>query len=130
MAVAALLFSLTVGSASLSMAQLWGVVQGQGDALARTLVVELRLPRALSAFAVGGGSQLEWTELHHSYQEQFESLLEDLLGKAQVDPTLVLQALCQPARRAPGRPRTSGRCSRNVFWNRCVCRTGHAALWD
>ncbi|WP_081192019.1 FecCD family ABC transporter permease, partial [Halomonas sp. BC1] len=54
MAVAALLFSLTVGSASLSMAQLWGVVQGQGDTLARTLVVELRLPRALSAFAVGG----------------------------------------------------------------------------
>lgn len=54
MAVAALLFSLTVGSASLSVAQLWGVVQGQGDALARTLVVELRLPRALSAFAVGG----------------------------------------------------------------------------
>ncbi|WP_139790003.1 iron chelate uptake ABC transporter family permease subunit, partial [Halomonas sp. BC2] len=50
MAVAALLFSLTVGSASLSMAQLWGVVQGQGDTLARTLVVELRLPRALSAF--------------------------------------------------------------------------------
>ncbi len=36
MAVAALLFSLTVGSASLSMAQLWGVVQGQGDTLART----------------------------------------------------------------------------------------------
>ena len=36
------------------MAQLWGVVQGQGDALARTRVVELRLPRALSAFAVGG----------------------------------------------------------------------------
>ena len=53
-AVAAMLLSLAVGSAQLSAAQLWAVVQGQGDALARTMVIELRLPRALSAFAVGG----------------------------------------------------------------------------
>lgn len=53
-AVAAMLFSLAVGSAQLSAAQLWAVVQGQGDVLARTMVIELRLPRALSAFAVGG----------------------------------------------------------------------------
>ena len=53
-AVAAMLLSLAVGSAQLSAAQLWAVVQGQGDVLARTMVIELRLPRALSAFAVGG----------------------------------------------------------------------------
>lgn len=35
-AVAAMLLSLAVGSAQLSAAQLWAVVQGQGDALART----------------------------------------------------------------------------------------------
>lgn len=50
----ALLLALSVGSASLSIAQLWAVVQGQGELLASTLIWELRLPRALSAFAVGG----------------------------------------------------------------------------
>jgi len=53
-AIAAMLFSLTVGSAQLSASQLWAVVQGQGDALAGTMVIDLRLPRGLSAFAVGG----------------------------------------------------------------------------
>ena len=53
-AIAAVLFSLAVGSAQLSFSQLWTVVQGQGDALASTMVIDLRLPRALSAFAVGG----------------------------------------------------------------------------
>ena len=41
-AVAAMLFSLAVGSAQLSAAQLWAVVQGQGDVLARTMVITLR----------------------------------------------------------------------------------------
>lgn len=53
-AIAAMLFSLAVGSAQLSVSQLWAVMQGQGDALASTMVIDLRLPRALSAFAVGG----------------------------------------------------------------------------
>ena len=46
--------ALVIGSASLSMAQLLAVFVGQGEPLAHTLVIELRLPRALSAFAVGG----------------------------------------------------------------------------
>lgn len=54
MAAASILFAMAVGSASLSLSQLWEVVQGKGDVLARTLVIDLRLPRALSAFAVGG----------------------------------------------------------------------------
>lgn len=53
-AIAAMFFSLAVGSTQLSVSQLWAVVQGQGDALASTMVIDLRLPRALSAFAVGG----------------------------------------------------------------------------
>ncbi|MGS2743833.1 FecCD family ABC transporter permease [Halomonas sp. LS-001] len=53
-AIAALFFSLAVGSAQLSISQLWSVVLGQGDTLASTMVMDLRLPRALSAFAVGG----------------------------------------------------------------------------
>lgn len=53
-AIAAMLFSLAVGSAQLSVSQLWAVMQGQGEALASTMVIDLRLPRALSAFAVGG----------------------------------------------------------------------------
>lgn len=50
----ALAFSLTVGSASVSPEALLAVLRGEGDALSRTLILELRLPRALSAFAVGG----------------------------------------------------------------------------
>ncbi|MBZ5488984.1 iron ABC transporter permease [Halomonas aquamarina] len=53
-ALGALLLALGLGSASLSMSELWAAVRGQGGPLADTLVWELRLPRALSAFAVGG----------------------------------------------------------------------------
>lgn len=58
-ALVALLFALGVGSAQISPAQIWqlalsSIGQGEADALARTMVLELRLPRALSAFAVGG----------------------------------------------------------------------------
>lgn len=52
--MAAMLFSLAVGSVSLSLSQLWSVARGEGDALVYTLLFELRLPRALAAFAVGG----------------------------------------------------------------------------
>lgn len=53
-ALLALAVSLGVGSASISFEQLWAIALGKGDTLARTMVVDLRLPRALSAFAVGG----------------------------------------------------------------------------
>ena len=46
--------ALIVGSATLDIEQVAGVFVGQGEPLAHTLVMELRLPRALSAFAVGG----------------------------------------------------------------------------
>src|SRR5699024_9823015 len=52
--LAALALSLTVGSASVTPEALWAVLRGEGDALSRTLILELRLPRSLSAFAVGG----------------------------------------------------------------------------
>ena len=58
-ALASLIIAIGVGSAQISPAQIWQVVmgnnmQGEGDALAHTMVIDLRLPRALSAFAVGG----------------------------------------------------------------------------
>lgn len=58
-AMASLLIALGVGSAQIPPAQIWDVAlshmgQNEGDTLARTMVMELRLPRALSAFAVGG----------------------------------------------------------------------------
>ncbi|MGR2737771.1 FecCD family ABC transporter permease [Billgrantia sp. Q4P2] len=52
--LAALLFSVTQGSAVLSLADVWAVVRGEGSPLARTLILELRVPRSLAAFAVGG----------------------------------------------------------------------------
>ncbi|MGL6213734.1 FecCD family ABC transporter permease [Billgrantia desiderata] len=52
--LAALLLSVTLGSAALSLADVWTVARGQGSPLARTLILDLRIPRSLSAFAVGG----------------------------------------------------------------------------
>lgn len=53
-AAASLVFALAAGSVTVGWGELWAVLTGRGDALARSLVVELRLPRALSAFATGG----------------------------------------------------------------------------
>lgn len=49
-----LLFALSVGSVSIESSVLWAVLSGEQTDLPRTLILELRLPRALSAFAVGG----------------------------------------------------------------------------
>lgn len=46
--------SLAIGSVTIAPSDLWQVVIGQGDTLNRTLLIDLRLPRTLSAFAAGG----------------------------------------------------------------------------
>lgn len=46
--------ALAVGSVPLPIGQVVHVLGGGGDALTRTLVLELRLPRAITAFSVGG----------------------------------------------------------------------------
>src|SRR3569833_2834526 len=51
---ATLALALVVGSVDLGMAGVWAVLQGGGDALQRNVILALRLPRALTAFAVGG----------------------------------------------------------------------------
>src|SRR5215469_2591184 len=51
---AVLLLSLAMGSATLPLQQVWAALTGGGGGLARTVVLELRLPRTLNAFAVGG----------------------------------------------------------------------------
>ncbi len=50
---AAALLGLVQGSVGVSMTRLLAVLGGQGDPLATTVVMELRLPRLLSAFVVG-----------------------------------------------------------------------------
>ena len=50
----ALVLAVAIGSVPLELSQLWFVLTGSHDGLARTLVVELRLPRALAAFVTGG----------------------------------------------------------------------------
>ncbi|WP_323750134.1 iron ABC transporter permease [Marinobacter sp.] len=57
LAIASLLsmiISVGVGSVAISPAEVWSVLIGDGSGLQRTLVLELRLPRTLSAFATGG----------------------------------------------------------------------------
>ena len=49
-----LLLALSIGSVHLPMATLLEVIAGTADATATTVVMELRLPRSLAAFATGG----------------------------------------------------------------------------
>lgn len=49
-----LLFSLSQGSVVLSPVAVWQALRYQADPLAQTLVMELRLPRVMAAFATGG----------------------------------------------------------------------------
>ena len=53
-ALLAVLVALAIGSVNIAPAALWAVVQGEGSSLHRTVVLELRLPRTLAAFATGG----------------------------------------------------------------------------
>jgi iron complex transport system permease protein len=50
----ALLVALAFGSVAFDFATLWRVVRGEESGLAATVILELRLPRALTALAVGG----------------------------------------------------------------------------
>jgi iron complex transport system permease protein len=54
MALISLLFALATGSADIGLRDAADVITGGGSETTRTVVLELRLPRALSAFAVGG----------------------------------------------------------------------------
>ncbi|WP_417512687.1 FecCD family ABC transporter permease [Marinobacter sp.] len=54
LAVVAVLLALALGSVNVSIAELWQVVLGEGSGLNRTLILDLRLPRTLAAFATGG----------------------------------------------------------------------------
>ncbi|MGA7964767.1 MAG: iron chelate uptake ABC transporter family permease subunit, partial [Gammaproteobacteria bacterium] len=49
----ALVGSLFVGSVALGPAQVFAALGGHGSPLAHTLVLDLRLPRSLAAFATG-----------------------------------------------------------------------------
>ncbi len=53
-AVAAMVLAVAVGSVRVPLAGLWAVLLGEGEPLHRALVLELRLPRVLAAFATGG----------------------------------------------------------------------------
>jgi iron complex transport system permease protein len=53
-AVAAVLASVILGSVRLAPTEVLAVFSGSGDDLARMLVLDLRLPRTLAAFATGG----------------------------------------------------------------------------
>jgi iron complex transport system permease protein len=54
LAVASLAVALATGSVAIPTGRLLAVLGGDGTPLDRTLVLDLRLPRALAAFAVGG----------------------------------------------------------------------------
>ncbi|HWP94528.1 MAG TPA: iron ABC transporter permease [Gammaproteobacteria bacterium] len=53
LALVAFALALGAGSVPLDVARIAAVLSGDGDGLARTLVLDLRLPRALAAFATG-----------------------------------------------------------------------------
>ncbi|MBE0613555.1 MAG: iron ABC transporter permease [Burkholderiales bacterium] len=53
-AFAAFVLALVSGSAHLPLTELWQALVSPGDSVAAEIVMRLRLPRALAAFAVGG----------------------------------------------------------------------------
>lgn len=53
-ALGAFVIALGVGSLNIPPAQLWQVITQPGGDMASTVILELRLPRAMAAFAVGG----------------------------------------------------------------------------
>jgi iron complex transport system permease protein len=52
--IAAVTFAIALGSAQIGVGKVVWVLAGGGSDLERTLILDLRLPRVLSAFAVGG----------------------------------------------------------------------------
>ncbi|MDH5182616.1 MAG: iron ABC transporter permease [Gammaproteobacteria bacterium] len=54
LAVGSVLIAISSGSLNIGLAQAWLAIQGEGDALHQQVIQQLRLPRALAAFAVGG----------------------------------------------------------------------------
>ncbi|MDH5648830.1 MAG: iron ABC transporter permease [Gammaproteobacteria bacterium] len=49
-----LMLALSVGSLPLSVSEIWATLGGSGSEVQHAVIFDLRLPRALSAFAVGG----------------------------------------------------------------------------
>jgi len=90
-ACAAFIASLLVGSTSIPTSTVLEVLAGRGDAGTRTIVLELRLPRAVAAFAVGGGLAAAGA----AYQALFRNALADpyiigASGGASVGAVLVI----------------------------------------
>lgn len=50
----AVLMAVAIGSVAIAPADFWAVMMGEGSDLHRTLILELRTPRALAGFATGG----------------------------------------------------------------------------
>ncbi|MEA5445293.1 iron ABC transporter permease [Gammaproteobacteria bacterium AB-CW1] len=54
MGLLSLALAVSIGSVPIPPGEFWAVVTGGGSELHRTLIIELRLPRAAAAFATGG----------------------------------------------------------------------------
>ncbi len=54
LSLVALVTAVAVGSVTIRPLEIWAVLSGHGEPLHRTLLLELRAPRALAAFATGG----------------------------------------------------------------------------
>ncbi|NKI18851.1 iron ABC transporter permease [Spongiibacter sp. KMU-166] len=54
LALSSLLLAIRVGSVTMSSSDIWAALTGSGSSLHQTLIMDLRLPRALAAFATGG----------------------------------------------------------------------------
>jgi len=54
LAIMSLILALLAGIVPIDLAELWAVVTGSKHGLSQSLILELRLPRAIGAFATGG----------------------------------------------------------------------------
>jgi len=76
LAAATTLGAITIGAAGVPLRDVVSVLAGGGDAAARTIVLELRLPRALLALLAGGGLALSGAV--------FQALLRNALAEPYV----------------------------------------------
>lgn len=72
-----LVAALSLGSLSVAPSELWAILLGHGSGVDSQVVMELRLPRALTAFAVGGMLALAGTQM------------QVLLGNPLADPYIL-----------------------------------------
>src|SRR5258706_4125070 len=93
LAPASMLFAVAIGSVAIDPATLWRVLQRTPTGVPHTLLVELRLPRAIVGFVVGGMLALAGSLLQVLFRNPLaDHFLIGVVGRAAVAAILAAPA--------------------------------------